>query len=135
LKGYVFYAAIYIELVYRYLTSVFLRVRQGHWVIADRYISDLRYLYKERPIRNYGFVRRLLCAIFPKPDLMIILDNKPEVIVSRKNQLAAGQIETLRHFMLQAAQSYRHEVVTTDRTPEELADHVLTRMLSLRAAK
>ena len=135
LKGYVFYAAIYVELIYRYLTSVFLRVRKGHWVIADRYITDLRYLYKERPIRNYGLVRRLLCAIFPKPDLMIILDNKPEVIVSRKNQLAAGQIETLRHFMLQAAQPYRHEVMTTDRTPEELADHVLNRMLSLRAAK
>ena len=135
LKGYVFYAAIYVELIYRYLTSVSLRVRKGHWVIADRYITDLRYLYKERPIRNYGLVRRLLCAIFPKPDLMIILDNKPEVIVSRKNQLAAGQIETLRHYMLQAAQPYRHEVVTTDHTPEELADHVLNRMLSLRAAK
>ena len=135
LKGYLFYAAIYVELIYRYLTSVFFRVRKGHWIIADRYITDLRYLYKERPIGNYGVVRRLLCMLYPKPDLMIVLDNKPEVIVSRKSGLAAAQIETLRHFCLKAAHAYRFEVVTTDRTPEQIADHVLNRMLSLRAHK
>jgi thymidylate kinase len=134
-KGYLFYAAIYVELVYRYVTSVFFRVRRGHWVLADRYITDLRYLYKERPISNYGAIRRLLCLIYPKPDLMIVLDNSPDVIVSRKAQLAVAQIETLRHFCLKAARAYRFEVVTTDRTPEEIADHVLNRMLSLRAVK
>ena len=134
-KGYVFYAAIYIELVYRYATSVFFRVRQGRWVLADRYITDLRYLYKERPIRNYAGIRRLLCMIYPKPDLVIVLDNDPNVIVSRKNQLAAAQIETLRHFCLKAARAYRFEVVTTDRSPEEIADHILNRMLTLRALK
>jgi thymidylate kinase len=135
LKGYPFYVAIYIELVFRYLTSVFFRVRRGHWVLADRYITDLRYLYKERPIRNYSAIRRLLCMLFPKPDLLIVLDNQPEVIVSRKNQLAAEQIEVLRHFVLKAARPYRFEVVTTDRTPAEIADHVLNRMLALRALK
>jgi thymidylate kinase len=134
-KGYVFYAALYIELVYRYVTSVFFRVRRGRWVLADRYITDLRYLYKERPIGNYETVRRLLCRFFPKPDLLIVLDNLPEVIVSRKPQFAASQIETLRRFNLKVAQSYRFEVVTTDRSPEEVADHVLNRMLSMRAVK
>jgi thymidylate kinase len=135
IKGYLFYTAIYIKLVYRYVTSVFFRVRRGDWVLADRYITDLRYLYKERPISNYGAIRRLLCLIYPKPDLIIVLDNSPDVIVSRKAQLAAAQIETLRHFGLKAARAYRFEVVTTDRTPEEIADHVLNRMLSLRAVK
>jgi thymidylate kinase len=134
-KGYLFYAAIYIELVYRYVTSVFFRVRRGQWIVADRYITDLRYLYKERPIGNYGAVRRLLCALFPKPDLLIVLDNRPDVIVSRKGGLAAAQIETLRHFVLKAARNYRFEVVTTDRSPEEIADHVLNRMLALRSLK
>ena len=134
-KGYLFYAAIYIELVYRYLTSVFFRVRQGRWVLADRYITDLRYLYKERPIRNYAGIRRLLWRIYPKPDLVIVLDNHPDVIVSRKSGLAAAQIETLRHFCLEAARAYRFEVVTTDRTPEEIADYILNRMLTLRALK
>ena len=135
MKGYLFYAALYIELVYRYMTSVFFRVRQGRWVLADRYITDLRYLYKERPIHNYAGIRRLLCMIYPKPDLVIVLDNDPDVIVSRKNQLAAAQIETLRHFCLKAARDYRFEVVTTDRTPEEIADYILNRMLTLRALK
>ena len=134
-KGHLFYAAIYIELVYRYVTSVFFRVRKGRWVLADRYITDLRYLYKERPIRNYAGIRRLLCMIFPKPDLLIVLDNHPDVIVSRKSGLSAGQIETLRNFVLKAARAYRFEVVTTDRTPEEIADHILNRMLALRALK
>jgi len=134
-KGHLFYAAIYIELVYRYVTSVFFRVRKGQWVVADRYITDLRYLYKERPIGNYAAIRRLLPMLFPKPDLLIVLDNRPDVIVSRKTGLAAGQIEVLRQFNLKAAQSYRFEVVTTDRAPEEIADHILNRMLSLRAFK
>jgi thymidylate kinase len=135
LKGSVFYAALYVELIYRYATSVFFRVRRGDWVVADRYITDLRYLYKERPIANYGTIRRFLCAVYPKPDLFIVLDNRPDVIVSRKGGLAAAQIETLRHFMLMAARNYRFEVVTTDRPPEEIADHVLNRMLSMRALK
>ncbi|RPI57472.1 MAG: hypothetical protein EHM55_01705 [Acidobacteria bacterium] len=134
-KGGVFYAALYVELMYRYVTSVFFRVRKGQWVVADRYITDLRYLYKERPISNYAAIRRLLCGLFPKPDLLIVLDNRPEVIVSRKSGLTAGQIETLRNFNLKAARSYRFEVVTTDRAPEEVADHILNRMLSLRAEK
>jgi thymidylate kinase len=134
-KGYVFYAAIYIELIYRYFASVFFRVRRGRWVVADRYITDLRYLYKERPIRNYPAVRRLLCAMFPKPDLLFVLDNRPEVIVSRKRGLAAEQIQVLRHFNLQAARSYRYEVITTDRPPEDVADQMLNRMLAVRAGK
>jgi thymidylate kinase len=134
-KGYLFYCAMYIELAYRYLTTVFFNVRRGHWVVADRYITDLRYLYKERPIRNYGMIRRLLCVLFPKPDLLIVLDNRPDVIVSRKGGLAAAQIEVLRRSNLEAARHYRHEVVTTDRSPDEIADHLLNRMLAMRGLR
>jgi thymidylate kinase len=134
-KGYLFYGALYVELAHRYLTSVFFNVRKGHWVVADRYITDLRYLYKDRPIRNYRAIRRLLCMLFPKPDLLIVLDNRPDVIAARKSGLAAGQIEVLRHCCLKAARAYRYEIVTTDRTPDEIADYVLNRMLALSAPK
>lgn len=134
-KGYLFYGAIYIELLHRYVTSVFFNVRKGHWVVADRYITDLRYAYKERPIRNYGIARRLLCRFFPKPDLLIVLDNRPDVVASRKSGLAVGQIETLRSFCLKAARAYRYEIVTTDHSPDEIADHLLNRMLALRALR
>ncbi len=132
-KGSVFYAALYLELIYRYVTSVFFRMRKGQWVVADRFITDLRYLYKERPMSNHPVIRRMLCRLYPKPDLLVILDNRPEVIVSRKTGLTAGQIETLRQFNRKAAAPYRFEVVTTDRAPEEVADYILGRMLSLRA--
>jgi thymidylate kinase len=134
-KGYVFYTVLYLELVYRYMTSVFVNVRRGHWVVADRYITDLRYMYKERPIEDYGAIRRLLCALYPKPDLLIVLDNHPTVIVTRKQGLAAAQIERLRQSCREAARSYRHEVVTTNRPPDEIADYLLNRMLALRASK
>jgi thymidylate kinase len=134
-KGSVFYAALYVELVYRYATSVFFRVRRGQWVVADRYITDLRYLYKERPISNYAAIRRAMCLLFPKPDLLIVLDNRPDIIVSRKTGRTAAQIETLRQFNRKAAARYRFEIVTTDRPPEEVADHILNRMLSLRAGR
>ena len=134
-KGHVFYAVLYLELMYRYVTSVFFNVRKGHWVIADRYITDLRYMYKERPIENYRVIRRLLCALYPKPDLLIVLDNHPTVIVSRKQGLAASQIDVLRQSCLEAARAYRHEIVTTDRSADDVADHVLNRVLALRALK
>ena len=134
-KGWLFYTALYIELMYRYMTAVFFRIRKGEWVVADRFITDLRYLYKERPISNYAVMRRVLGRLFPTPDLLIVLDNQPEVIAARKSGLTVGQIETLRQFNLRAARRYRFEVVTTDRAPEEVADHILNRMLSLRAAK
>ena len=49
--------------------------------------------------------------------------------------LAAAQIEVLRHFCLKAARAYRYEIVSTDRSPDEIADYVLNRMLALRALK
>ena len=41
-KGWLFYTALYIELMYRYMTAVFFRIRKGEWVVADRFITDLR---------------------------------------------------------------------------------------------
>ncbi len=134
-KGAVFYGAIFIELLYRYVTSVFFKIQKGHWVISDRYITDLRYLYKERPIRNYEQTRELLCRFFPKPDLLIVLDNRSDVVAARKDGLTGGQIDLLRQASLKAARAYRHEVLTTDRPPDELADIVLQRMLLMRAGR
>jgi thymidylate kinase len=132
-KGCLFYAATYVELMYRYLTTVFFSVRDGHWVIADRYVTDLRYMYKERPVSNYPRIRRLICRLFPKPDLLIVLDNQPAVITARKGGLTEPQIEVLRRSCLEAAKDYRYEVVTTDRPPDETADYILNRMLALDA--
>jgi thymidylate kinase len=131
-KGYVFYLATFIELGYRYLADVFFSVRRGYWVVSDRYITDLRFAYKERPIQNYARLRRLLCFLYPRPDLMIVLDNQPAVVAARKTGLSEAQIGALRGFCLDAARGYRHEVVTTDQSPDQIADHILTRMLTLR---
>jgi thymidylate kinase len=134
-KGAIFYGAIFAELSYRYATTVFPKMWKGHWVVADRYITDLRYLYKERLILNYEPLRRLLCRAFPKPDLLIVLDNRPQIVATRKSGLTTEQIDLLRWSSMKAARPYRHEVLTTDRSPEELADVVLQRMLDLGAGR
>ncbi len=134
-KGMLFYSAVYLELLYRYLKSVFPQVRRGRCVVSDRYITDLRYLYKGNPIRNYPFLRYLVCRFFPKPDLFVLLDNRAEVIHARKEDLSIEQIERFRELYRRAICMDPHEIVTTDRSPEEISDHILERMLRLSVSK
>ncbi len=134
-KGSLFYSAIYVELYYRYLKSVFLKVHRGRWVIADRYMTDLRYFYKGNPMNNYPVWRYLACRFFPSPDLFVLLDNHAEIIHSRKKDLTIEQIEQLRLSYQQAVCSHPHEIIHTDRSPEDIADEILSRILRLSAAR
>jgi thymidylate kinase len=130
-KGAIFYCATYAELLGRYIRRVLWRTRRGSWVVSDRYITDLRYLYKSAPIERHAFWRALVCHLFPKPDLFILLDNQPEVVAERKTQLNAGEVRTVRSLCLDAIRPYPHEVIVTDRPPQAIADDVLLRILRL----
>ncbi len=134
-KGSLFYFAIYVEMLYRYFRWVFLQTRRGRWVVADRYVTDLRYLYKGDPIPNYRLLRFLVCRLFPKPDLFILLDNAPGVIHERKGDLSVEQIRAFRELYLKAIAQHRHEIVTTTQAPEEISDHVLRRMVQLSGSR
>jgi thymidylate kinase len=129
--GAVFYLATWIDLLVRYVRTALRPVRRGRWVVSDRYVTDLRYLYKARPISRHRLVRYLACRLFPAPDLFILLDNRPEIVAARKDQLSQAEIARHRQFSLKAIEAYPHEIVRTDQPPDRIADHILRRMIEL----
>lgn len=134
-KGWLFYSALYAELLYRYARGILPRTRRGCWVVSDRYPTDLRYLYKGQPIRSYPVLRFLVCRLFPRPDLFVLLDNLPAVTHSRKPDLSEEQIDTCRRLYLKALAGAPYEVLTTERRPEEIADDILERIVRLSGAR
>ena len=109
--------------------------QKGRWVVADRYITDLRYLYKSEPMFSHPLLRYWACKLFPKPDLFIFLDNESDVIHARKPQLTVEEITRSRLHGLRAIRPYPHEIIRTDQSPETIADHILSRVVQLSAGK
>lgn len=134
-RGTLFYLCIYAELLFRYLKLVLPRLRKGYWIVSDRYITDLRYLYIREPMLNYPFLRFLVCWLFPKPDLFILLDNRPDVIFARKDQLTLEQIRTCRELCFKAIEAVPHQVIQTDRPVVEIATRILQQILLLSAQR
>ena len=65
----------------RYLCFIYPRKRNGVIVITDRYAYDILLNRKIRP-----YIKKILLAAYPKPDLMVHLFNEPEVVLERKGQ-------------------------------------------------
>ena len=133
IKGLIFYFAVLGELWWRYLRSVAPRTRQGTWVLADRYITDLRYLYKGDLIPNYRILRAAVCSLYPEPSMFILVDQAPETIHRRKAGLSVEQIRAFQDAYRRTLQGRHWVLVTTDETPEAAADRVLEVVVRLWA--
>ena len=135
LKGCLFYPALAAELWWRYVRRVLPEVLRGRWVLADRYVTDLRYLYKGNPITNHALMRFLTTSLYPRPDLFVLLVNQPDVIASRKSDLRSDQVPDYQRLYRDAVRKAPHVVLATDRSPIEIADRVLEEILLLRGRK
>lgn len=91
-KGTLFYAALAVELWFRFLVLVLPNLRRGRVVLGDRYIYDILIGYKNRPTQYFSRLRAMLCRLYPKPDMTILLDAPPEIIHARKPQLDVVQL-------------------------------------------
>jgi thymidylate kinase len=134
-EGVCFYLVTLCELYYRYMRQVFWQTRRGSWVVADRYVTDLRYLYKSDPITRYARTRALVCRLFPQPDLFVMLHNRPEVIVARKDQLSVEEVRRFTELYRLAIEDAPHVVISTDRPPHAIADEILSHVLQLAGSR
>lgn len=134
-KAAIFYPAILAELWWRYLRSVAPPARRGAWIMADRYITDLRYLYKGDLMPNHRFLRAAVCSLYPSPNLFVLVDQTPEAIHERKPGLSVEQIQAFQEAYRRALRGKRWMRITTDGTPEEAADRVLDATVRLWAGE
>ncbi|NOG46159.1 MAG: hypothetical protein HND50_13030 [Calditrichaeota bacterium] len=131
LKGLTYYSSIFLELWYRYFKLVRPSIKKGQIVLSDRYVYDLRHIYKKRPVKGFRFARFFICKFFPKPDNVVFLYNEPKVIVERKPQLDAQSIKMFQDYYRDTLKNYEHQQILTDRSPGILAEETLSKLMAL----
>lgn len=130
IKAMVYYGSVYVELWYRYFVEIRPSLNKGHIILSDRYIYDLRYIYKKRVVKNYKLLRSLVCQLFPSPDRIIFLHNDPDVIFKRKPQLKKTEIELFQNLYIKALHKYEPILLKTDRDPDTLSSEILKEIFS-----
>lgn len=131
LKGWIYYAGVYFEMWYRYLKEVRPNLQKGRIVLSDRYVYDLRYIYKKRPIRQFRIWRWLVCRCFPAPDRVVFIWNTAADIIARKPQLGAAEIDLFQEYYRRALAGIPTLELRSDRPPEELAREIVAEIMQI----
>lgn len=135
-KRYVWYTHALVDMFARYLIRVYGHLLLRRTVLLDRYMYDILIGYHNAPVRNAAALRRFMCAIFPRPDFVILLDNDPRVIWERKKEYSLELIEDSIARYRKLAEARAFDVVNTILPPRELAEAFVRanwrRMIRLR---
>ncbi len=101
-----------------------IKTPQGTVVIYDRCALDM----KVDPVRfglNSARGTDLLCRLTPKPDLVVLLDDEPESICQRKQELEEHEVASqLDHWRRLAEAGEVHAIIRIDAEPEEIAARI-----------
>ena len=93
-------------------------VLDRHW-FADYHAHDIAAPRRPLDRRIHGFV---LSRLYPQPDLVILLDAPPEVLLARKGEGTLEDLARRREDYLRAARSIADfAVVDASRPPDEIA--------------
>lgn len=130
LQGWFYYIFLYSEFWYRYFRDVRPKLKKGAIVLSDRYIYDVRYIYKDRPMKQFNFMRRLVCRFYPSPNRIVYLHNTAEIIRSRKPQLGADEIRQFQGFYRKALAKHPLMDIKTDQPPDVLAQRIVKSIMS-----
>ena len=108
-----------------YAMDVHPRLRRSALVLFDRYYQDL--LVDPRRHRYGGplWLARFAQRLFPRPDLVILLDAAPEVLHGRKREVSLQETTRQRKAYLDLVRKLPNgRVVDAARRPEEVAAEV-----------
>ena len=121
-----FFVTLMVEMCHRYW-KVYRYLRRRKIVIADRYIYDLMTGGMHQVIPHYRRIRRLLCRLFFRPHRTFLLSNDSETILARKKDLSQEMLRKFQAIYDDLAEEYGFEVLTTDRSPDVLAQRLVER--------
>jgi thymidylate kinase len=100
--------------------------RRGRLVVYDRYGYDALLRRSRRPTLGARLRRWLLGRAVPPPDVAVLLDAPPDVLISRKDEHDLTTLRSQRQAYLALAQRLDAEVVRTDQPPEAVRRDITT---------
>jgi thymidylate kinase len=122
-----------------YFISIHPTLARAGFVTNHRYLPDAMVDPKRYRYSGSQWILRALWRIAPKPHLMFILDAPPEVIQSRKTELALPEIARQReaYLALAAATPFASVIDNTRPLPEVIAnvERITLNFLSARTAR
>jgi len=128
LRGHVRYwmslAMLTLELSRRYWL-VWRLSRRGRVVICDRYVYDLMTGEMHAINRRYEWARALICRVFPRPDVSVLLWNTADELHARKQQLSREHLKAFLDFYGTLAERFGFERVRTDVIPSDVARRIV----------
>ena len=121
-----FFSCLIIEMLWRYFIAYRYR-RRGVTVIADRYIYDLMTGSMHTYLSRFNRRVRILCSLFFRPTMGFILSAPAELILSRKQDLKAPELDRFLDLYAKLADEYRFEVIDTDVPATQIATDLIAR--------
>ena len=86
---------LYLRFIFNYFFELYLKIISSKLVINDRYYQDVIIDPQRYRIGSFNSFLNFIFKFLPKPDLVIILDAKPNSLVARKNELDNKKIKNV----------------------------------------
>lgn len=125
-----------------YVLGYFIKIRpvlqRNGIVLVERYYYDYLIGARRNPIVETPLwvVRVLFRVIIPKPDVVVLLSNDPEVIRRRRDELTIEQIEHhLRQYEFFGSQARHFIKLKTDKPPEGIATELVDWLRDLSSSR
>ena len=122
-----------------YAVDVYPRLRRSTLVLFDRYYQDLLVDPKRHRYGGPLWLARYVGRLFPRPDVIILLDAPPEVLHSRKREVPLAETARQREAYLELVRRSPscHVVDASRPVPEVVAEveQVLIDRLAARTTR
>ncbi len=110
------YGVYFIENIVRYGKVLLLRF-MGRMVLIDRFPGTNRNVIHKGLLQR---INRAVFSVFPKPDLLVLLEAPPSVVYKRKQELSIQEIDQIQKELRVMLTGTRHVVLNTEALDETL---------------